>query len=729
MGQGILPQLRKAPADFGIGLASAPDSSPMAVLEGLAAALELFDSLRDTSEVLASQLWHIAAAPPDSAAKPWWNMTTKLDDASWETLPSEMRKRDISYSAILLRPLPKLPELHAAAAAGAIQSPWFAVRHGHSIYLSGFPASSPKSAKRTGEGNTAVERSPEAKKSRVQPQPNSASPQTGGSPASQRGSSSATRVLSSKQMEDARQIKIMLTQKKAQLTALQQAGDREGVEAVERELRDIMYGLRESYMKSVQSGQGNVQPPRAQPPGDATNAQRGTEVAGMPPSTSAPQIPQTAAPVQFPAPLQIDVPMPDAPAPMHSTPQPTAPQPPPSRTGVAQPPSVAAPQIPQNRPNEPPSSTTQMSSMVEPPVQNGSTQSVHQVWEGTLSWPPVLDLDGRPGQVQVVMQCPQPGHADLLRTLNLPANLILMPSAEKAVPVNVLWDWMHRYTNHCALLHFTAKPPGPDGTSHDENLKRFSRGLVEKSIYAVAGIPGPNGLQEKRILFFSTRTVLAGTFFLMAGGMPDPPKSEVAGYTLTQLNPAVALWLFRLTPQQQQVLTNMPNEKRKAMVQAMIARQAQPGKKTPQQPELEQQQHPQPQPQPPQMSQMSQMSHMSQMQPSTSLQMMPQVQAPALQPQGTEARFAFNPFVGGRPPPLSTALGLTQGPSQPALPSFMPGADPNALMPPGGMMHRRTPSAGSMSGISGVPGVSYEMMQSFMQRNQEGGGGGTGLGP
>lgn len=61
-------------------------------------------------------------------------MTTKLDDASWETLPSEMRKvnllgyiaelltyaftftvqRDISYSAILLRPLPKLPELHAA---------------------------------------------------------------------------------------------------------------------------------------------------------------------------------------------------------------------------------------------------------------------------------------------------------------------------------------------------------------------------------------------------------------------------------------------------------------------------------------------------------------------------------------------------------------------------------------------------------------------------------------
>lgn len=173
----------------------------------------------------------------------------------------------------------------------------------------------------------------------------------------------------------------------------------------------------------------------------------------------------------------------------------------------------------------------------------------------------------------------------------------------------------------------------------------------------------------------------------------------------------------------------MPNEKRKAMVQAMIARQAQPGKKTPQQPELEQQQHSQPQPQPPQMSQMSQMSHMSQMQPSTSLQMMPQVQAPALQPQGTEARFAFNPFVGGRPPPLSTALGLTQGPSQPALPSFMPGADPNALIPPGGMMHRRTPSAGSMSGISGVPGVSYEMMQSFMQRNQEGGGGGTGLGP
>lgn len=123
MGQGILPQLRKSPADFGIGLASAPDSSPMAVLEGLAAALELFDSLRDTSEVLASQLWHIAAAPPDSAAKPWWNMTTKLDDASWETLPSEMRKRDISYSAILLRPLPKLPELHAAGRYKARGSP------------------------------------------------------------------------------------------------------------------------------------------------------------------------------------------------------------------------------------------------------------------------------------------------------------------------------------------------------------------------------------------------------------------------------------------------------------------------------------------------------------------------------------------------------------------------------------------------------------------------------
>lgn len=67
---------------------------------------------------------------PDDSELPDWNNSPELDDVTWESLPVVLRevrrdtlahgyvltsiKRNIHYSSISLRPVPKFAELHAA---------------------------------------------------------------------------------------------------------------------------------------------------------------------------------------------------------------------------------------------------------------------------------------------------------------------------------------------------------------------------------------------------------------------------------------------------------------------------------------------------------------------------------------------------------------------------------------------------------------------------------------
>ncbi|KAI0782306.1 hypothetical protein C8Q75DRAFT_811741 [Abortiporus biennis] len=163
--QAIVKDLKEDPARFGIGQTGSGGSRGMAALEGLVAAIELFDVLKENMENAVCHIIHIASSTPDSADRPLKNSSPKLDTVSWDSLPTELRKRDINYSNVLLQKIPKLAQFHALAATGQTQSPWFNVRTPHSINLSGYPLH--KTGVKRANEPTSADRSPEAKRART----------------------------------------------------------------------------------------------------------------------------------------------------------------------------------------------------------------------------------------------------------------------------------------------------------------------------------------------------------------------------------------------------------------------------------------------------------------------------------------------------------------------------------------------------------------------------------
>ena len=77
---------------------------------------------------LISHIVHLAAAPPDGSLHPVWNANSKFDQLTWATLPDEFRqvhlpsyfafllshpppKRQINYSIVTIRPIPRFKEI------------------------------------------------------------------------------------------------------------------------------------------------------------------------------------------------------------------------------------------------------------------------------------------------------------------------------------------------------------------------------------------------------------------------------------------------------------------------------------------------------------------------------------------------------------------------------------------------------------------------------------------
>ncbi|KAI6107910.1 hypothetical protein F5141DRAFT_1005488 [Pisolithus sp. B1] len=157
----VIKELREDPSKFGIGQTSCGVTRGLSALEGLVAAIELFDILalsavnlppsQKENRTLVSHLIHIAACPPDNAQRPQYNALQHLDSVTWETLAAELRKRKIHLSSISLRKVQKFQELQSAVAGNGIQSPWFNVQPSHIITLSGFPAPSKTVMKRPTE--------------------------------------------------------------------------------------------------------------------------------------------------------------------------------------------------------------------------------------------------------------------------------------------------------------------------------------------------------------------------------------------------------------------------------------------------------------------------------------------------------------------------------------------------------------------------------------------------
>jgi hypothetical protein len=201
--------------------------------------------------------------------------------------------------------------------------------------------------------------------------------------------------------------------------------------------------------------------------------------------------------------------------------------------------------------------------------------------------------------------------------------------------------------------------------------------------YALAAWTLPSGTQSTNnlLIFPFNGNSLVGTAFPTTG-IPEMPKAFIQ-----QLPPAIVAQLQRLTLEQRNLF----------IAQIMRTRSQS------QQPQPPSQPQPQFQPQQPQQP------------PNYNLG----------QPNfGDSGRFDTTNLQGN-----FTAMNLL-GNTQPGLNFNMNGMMSMMASQQGGMgeMHRRTPSGSAMPQAGGTSAVSYEMLQSFMQRNGDGSGG-AGMGP
>ncbi|KAH9941346.1 hypothetical protein B0H21DRAFT_893420 [Amylocystis lapponica] len=788
--QVLIAKLRDDPRKLGIGQTGPGAYGGMAALEGLVAALELFDTLRSSIEVKASHIVHIAASPPDTADRPLWNLTPLLDSASWDTLPTEFRKRDINYSNILLKQISQFSDLQSTTALGATQIPWFQVRAKHAIHLSGFPSpQQQKGAKRTGEGTPVTDRSPEAKRARIQPQPPQSSPKTIHTtpqsvpavppPLNQSGPSiqphpapaiQNSMLAQSKQaLERIAQFEQALNQKLQQADAHEAAGRLPEATALRQQVQtqrgQIANFKRAFEEKARAAGAQSQAHPQVLPAGGAGQsvpppaAPVHTENAPLQASVSAPQLKPSASSASDSGPSFPDPSMSDPPIapPSNMQHRPNITSLPPSASGgsiqqMAPPslqltssvspqisaqmqklieqrnrgPHLSSPQVQsQPPPQPPPQSQPQPQSHPENAAGANASPTSGQpaaVWKGIFTWRG-FDM-GPQGRNQAVVTIHANQNAEQLRTDTWPSGLTLTPSPDPVVPLVIMQDWTKRKNG--AIIYVLPHTQSPEGKVNGENFAAFLRHLVDKPCYALVAWNGPLGLPENHILLFPAKNVLAGAVF--PGVMPELPKAEILGIQLTQLQPAHALMLSKLGPDHLAQMAVVPKEKRIMWLQAFIGWMQ----------KMQQQQHPQAlgQGQGQQQQQSPQLQQMSQQPP---LRPQPQTTAVSAHPLVLNP-FVATPNIGGFIDGLTNRQSMQkQQPQQNPMGGMNIGDGMGTnntnintglgqmstmSMPPGGM-HQRTPSGGN---VTGIPGLSMEMLQSFMQRNQQGGGGPPGMG-
>ncbi|KAG8213163.1 hypothetical protein J3R82DRAFT_11572 [Butyriboletus roseoflavus] len=183
----VTKELREEPSKLGIGQTNSGSGRGLSALEGLVAAIELFDLLVTSTNSAANHaqtqspqkenrslifhLLHIAASPPDNAQRPQCNTLQHLDFVNWDSIPTELKKRKINLSLISLRKIPQFQDLQSLVVAGpGAQSPWFNVRAPHILLLAGFPTPQKTGAKRQTDALLS-DSSPDTKRKKVAADP------------------------------------------------------------------------------------------------------------------------------------------------------------------------------------------------------------------------------------------------------------------------------------------------------------------------------------------------------------------------------------------------------------------------------------------------------------------------------------------------------------------------------------------------------------------------------
>ncbi|GBE88438.1 hypothetical protein BKA93DRAFT_79724 [Sparassis latifolia] len=787
----LVKDLHEDPIKMGIGQTGTGGSKGMAALEGLVAAVELFDTLRKSVEASACHIVHIAAGAPDSAQKPLWNTSPSMDSVNWNTLPSELQKRKISYSNILLAKLPQLSEFHTAAAVGLSQKPWFVVRPHHALRLTGFPSPQQKGVKRSHEGTPNAERTPEAKRTRVQshpgrmssksaqpaphrdaspqpdlthhalvpapaaapmpaPPPASASTPASGSPASRSSHSAQVPRITGVSPEQLQVMRDRLVQTRTHLEQRVQlmqehlnAGRLQEAEALRAQIQKEaqQFNKLKYYVElHVRAAQAASQQPNSQTQhggnvANSTNTSVPPSIssgnAGLQPAPAAPQMPPSTSFSPDSGPY-LNNELPSSNPPVQGVPQPML-----SGSQSTQPAHntnnpVSGQQLPHGMhlpSSVSPQIATQMQKLIEqqrnrahaqssiPPTQilperasvpgvagpQQSRQIVPDSAHRTLIWRGFESQ--HEFQTQVVIRVVD--HAEHWRSEFWPPILTLTPSEREAVPVEVLQDWLK--TQDIVLIQVAPANQIADHEANSNKLGGLQNLLIDKR-YAVGMCGGPNGLPKMRLLIFPLRTntmgpAFAAAYFYQPSGMPETPRPSVCGIRLTKCPVGIARVLAKLLPEQEAQYESLTRDQRLQWIQGLHQRQVQL--------DHQQQQHRQQQLQLLQQQQQQQFlvqyiqqTQSGQQQPPTLSNMNPALPFfPGGQGQGGGVMNAYaNPASQQQP---SNPMGMNFTPQTQSL----------------GMsvgMHQRTASGGAPNGVSS------EMLQSFMQRNQEGMGGGIG---
>ncbi|KAH9838797.1 uncharacterized protein C8Q71DRAFT_856717 [Rhodofomes roseus] len=770
--QAILKELREEPMKMGLGLTGSGDSTGMAALEGLAAAIELFDMLKESLEVMTSHIIHVAAAPPDGSEHPVWNIAPNLDEVSWATLPVELQKRNINYSNILLRQLPRFQELHASAAAGSTQQPWFTVRPQHILHLSGFPTAQQKGTKRSVDLTHSVGRTAEPKRPKMEARPSSPPPSLDSSPPGPSSQPPQTAVAASQPppqnqpvsqpprplrqnvaLPDAQyvfQLNQAHTKKKQELAEHKQMGRAKEAAETEKELQKLQMALRQNQLRLLKARQLLAQSSQAASSANNNTSRPGSTADAAPTGTGALAESSSMPPMNNTAPSSSNVhpqsdPMPDL-AGAHTKEAtymaPTQTEP----VALAQTTSSSTAQIPPQPPgpdlpnlpslasgplNEPPSPAMVKSQVPQP--SQGAPSIYVPVWDGPVTW--VDSTTGRPMQAHMVVKS-----LDALRALQWPQSLTLEPTTEFRLQITKLQEWLKTRSPEFIPTMLMPHSGASDAKQNEERCNAIWRSIASSHRYAVVGFPNPSGMPSlKQLLLFPSRPGhFAGAYFTGPSGIPELPPLLVGGFRVSAvplhmselllgLSPKDAAELETAGPREKQVKLaehlriysqRLQEQQRLRMLQVQQNRQAAAP--------------PQPQTQPQTQDAMQGNTTIATMGPPivtsqpSQQQQPPSQQRQPIPPNNLNTLIPMNPFVNDVRPSLDQMLSLGGGNPQPQaqMPNRVPNASPNAMG-----MHQRVPSGGAgnvnMGGMSGV-NLSHEMMQSFMQRRQDGSGGGGG---
>ncbi|KDQ59204.1 hypothetical protein JAAARDRAFT_33941 [Jaapia argillacea MUCL 33604] len=737
----LIKELAEEAPKLGIGLTGSGGDVGMAVLEGMTAALELFDQLqaacqrkplvpqavnqpipKSGPQISASHIIHVAAAPPDPSQHPLWNSSPKLDRMSWDNLPMQLQKRKIQWSLMLLQPLPRLKEYYSKAVTSPLP-PWFSPRPEHTILLTGFPQ---KVVKRPAEAQA----SPDTKRAKIFPpattpsaphtspnnkpvvsssdivplaapsastivpsqppapalQPPQASPLIAQAHPRSQAQLSTQQIVERIKSMDA-EIKVL----GAKMQEAKMSGNEEEAERLRKELEPktlVFTKARQSFAQYVHQMQNQGQA-RSGPPASSNpvNPQASTNPASS-----------SAEPVQ----IKHEPPsLPDSQMPVQSQHARHSSNPFPGMSSASPSGSQSIPGI---LPNAPPGVTAQMHKLVDqhrnlrpqqpapaqqPPPAQPSASTFDQAtagllpgqqprrhrWEGVIHWGGVDPTTQVRKDLNVEVAVEAPKQSDL-QMENWPQTLDLSPA-----PLGTMTDisaFLKRVGAVGCLLSLHSR--ALDAKLNERFLQMFSGFLKLRGLYAMASWRRPTDTRQSNLLLFVMADGKLVTVFFFSAGPPDmpkpPPKIDISKIDLSKLPPDVLAHLQTLTP-----------DARRQYLQDMLRRHL----------ETQRQQQ--------QQQQQQQQRQMLQQQPDPSMN---NGMNPLMLAAANQSMNGMNNLLGpmmGQPGsasnPINVNMGGAMGQPQLNMGGGFPQAQPNRGQGPMG-------------------NVSYEMLQSFMQRNADG---------